>query len=194
MALTDPVLTTNNTIVDTAIEALRIYDMLRNEIQEMLPPAETRWRTLCAEMQEHEIRNTYTVAAVSRFGELFAPNSGKRRALEQKQSLSKRWLEDFSAELNEFGNFAARMRPLVERERMREAALDARIQELLRPRKVRLVYRTRLEAVVGIHQNLTMRGYTFQRVTVAEDGEVSVTEQEATSDLIQKFEAAGKKG
>jgi hypothetical protein len=195
MALTDPVLATNEAVVNAARETLRVHQTLINEIQERLPASELRWWTLWTEIQKHEIRNTDTVAALPRFGELFTPSSAKRKTLEETWPWppSRRWLEHFSAKLREFDNFEAKMRPLIERERMREAALDTHIQELLRPRKVRLVHRTRLEAVVGRHHSLTMGGYTFRRITVDESGKVTVTEQEATNDLMNKFEAASKK-
>jgi hypothetical protein len=76
---------------------------------------------------------------------------------------------------------------------MREAALDAGIQDHLRGnRKDRLVNHRRLAAVVG-RKYKVMGGYAFQLSTVDERGNITVTKQEATNDLMTKYEAAGGK-
>jgi hypothetical protein len=44
MALTDPILTTNEAVTNSARETLRIHQALIDEIGEMLPLNEARWR------------------------------------------------------------------------------------------------------------------------------------------------------
>jgi hypothetical protein len=73
---------------------------------------------------------------------------------------------------------------------MREAALEAGIQHHLRGnRKDRLVEHRRVAAVVGRRHKLT-GGYELRLITVDDSGNVTVTRQEATSELIARFETS----
>jgi tetratricopeptide (TPR) repeat protein len=81
----------------------------------------------------------------------------------------------------------AKMSPLIQCERIHEAALEAGIEDLLRQdRKAILVHHGRLEAVVG--RLAVMGGYKFKRITVDGDGKLTVVKQEATEELMQKYD------
>jgi tetratricopeptide (TPR) repeat protein len=195
IALTDPVLATNDAVVDAARETLRIHQTLTDEIHQMLPACEARWRALQKELQQHGIRNAMTIDARARFDELFTPHSGKRKTLDETWPWppSRRWLENFSATLRDIDRFGEHIRPLIERERMREAALEAAVQDLLREnRKYRLVDRARTEAVVG-RRYTVLREYEFKRITVDEDGRVTVTEHAGSAYLMRKVDEEKRK-
>jgi RecB family exonuclease len=84
------------------------------------------------------------------------------------------------------------MRALIERERTREAALEASIQDYLRDhRKYRLVERRRIVAVVGHHA--MVGGYDFKVILVDEKGEITIRDEPSpTVYLIRQFKEAGK--
>jgi hypothetical protein len=194
MALTDPVLANNDAVVNAARETLRIHNALIDEISKVLPLSEARWRALQTELQQHRIKNAKTAAAVARFDELFTPTAGKRTTLDETWPWppNRRWLEDFSATLKDFNDFDEEMRLLIERERMREAALEAGVQDFLREyRKYRLVDRGRTEAVVGYHAMIG--GYDFKHITVDGNGKITVKDHSGSAPyLIRKFKAGGR--
>lgn len=186
MALTDPILGTSNAFVDAATEAISVHDALKNEIREMLPQVETQWQAFCAEIRQREIRNAKLAATSAKLGELLISDSNKRKSLDRKWPPSKRWLEEFMTGLRSIGGFEAELRPFIEHECMREAALDVAIQNALSDRKNRLVDRGRVEAVVGRHHTLRDK-YSFERIVVDEAGKIIITKQEATRGLLAKY-------
>jgi len=192
MALTDPVLANNDAVVNAAIEALRINKVLVDEISESLPPSEARWGALQTELRQHKIENAQTRDGAARFGKFFTPDAGRREALNETWPgpPSRRWLEEIAATLKEFSDFDQEMRPMVEHERMREAALEAGIQDFLREhRKHRLVDRRRLVAIVGSHAMIG--GYDFKKIIVDENGKLTIKDESSPAGwLIRQFKAA----
>ena len=189
MALTDPVLSTNNAVMNVARETLSVHHTLVEKIKQLLPKADTRWQTVWGEVQDHEIRNADTAAAQKRFGELLSRGSNKRKAVDEKlrKFPNNRWLGELIAILTALDNFEARMTQLIEYEQMREAMLDVAIEGLLqRDRKAVLVRNARLDAVVG--RLAIIGGYKFQRIAVDKDGNVNIAKQEITDELMRSYD------
>ena len=188
MALTDPVLTTNEPVMNAAREALGTHHVLVERIETFLPEADDRWRTLWSETQEHEIRNDDTDAAQDEFGELLSPGSTRRRTIEEKlrKYPNNRWLEELARIPSALDDFEAKVTPLLEREHRREAALEATIQDLLREgRKVLVIERLRESAILGSLPRIG--GYRFQYVTVDSNGNVAVERLKATDELARSY-------
>lgn len=188
MALTDPVLTTNDAVMNAAREALGIHHALVERIEGFLPEADARWRTLWSEIQEHEIRNDDTVAGQDQLGELLSPGSMRRKAIDGKlrKFPNNRWLEELTTIPGALDDFEAKVTPLLEHERMREAALEAGIQDLLQQgRKAIVIEHDREAAIVGSLARIG--GYRFQGIVVDKNGSVSVDKLKATDELMRSY-------
>lgn len=188
MALTDPVLTTNDAVMNAARAALGIHHALVERIERFLPEADARWRTLWNEIQEHEIRNDDTVAAQHQFGELLSPGSTRRKAIDEKlrKFPNNRWLEELTAIPGALGNFEAKVTPSLEHERMREAALQAGVQDLLQQgRGAIVIERLREGAIVGSLARIG--GYRFYCITVDSNGQVVIEKLRATDELMRSY-------
>jgi tetratricopeptide (TPR) repeat protein len=191
MALTDPMLTTNDGAVGVATETLLKRRALTDDVRDRLQLRQARWETLGNEIRRHEIQDAGTVAAKDRLEAIFAAGSAKRLAVD-KTWPPKDVLEEFAASLRNFDDFEARTRQLVECERAREAVLDAAIEEVMRQRrKDKLVDRMRVEAIIG-HRTLS-GGYLFQRIVVDENGKTALLEESARDELTRKYAAAKKR-
>ena len=189
MALTDPVLSGNDAVMSAARETLGIHHVLVERIEKFLPEADARWRALWGAIKKHDIRNDDTLAARKRLGELLNPGSRKRAAVDEKlrKFPNNRWLEELITIPGALDNFEFKLTPLIEHERMREAALEAGIQDVLRrDQKAVMTERTRLDAVIG--RLTVMSGYKFWYVIVDENGAVSVVKQKVTQELMQAYD------
>jgi len=174
MALTDPVLANNDNVVEVARQALRAHRELIDEIGDVLPCSEARWRALWEELQQHGIRNSGIAGANARFRELFARDIGRRKTFDETWPWppSVRWLREFSVILRDFNDFDSQMRPSIEHERMREAALEAGVRKFLHEHpKYRLIDRQRTTILVGYRA--LIGGYDFKRIAVDETGDVA---------------------
>jgi hypothetical protein len=188
MALTDPVLTTNDAVMNAAREAIGIHHVLVERIEGFLPEADARWRILWSEIQEHEIRNDDTAAAQNQLGELLSPGSTRRKAIDDKlrKFPNNRWLEELTTIPGALDDFEARVTPLLDHERMREAALEAVIEDLLQQgRKAIVIERLREGAIVGSLARIG--GYRFQCITVDGNGKVITEKLKATDELMRKY-------
>ena len=188
MAFTDPVLTTNDAVMNAAREALDIHHVLVERVERFLPEADARWRTLWSEIQEHEISNDDTIAAQGQFGELLSPDSMKRKAIDAKlrKFPNNRWVEDLTTIQGALDDFESKVTPLLEHERMREAALEAGIQDLLQQgRKALVIDRLREGAIVGSLARIG--GYRFQVITVDGSGRVVIEKLKTTDELMKSY-------
>lgn len=188
MALTDPVLTTNDAVMNAAREALGVHHVLVERIDGFLPEADARWRILSNEIQEHEILNDDTIAAQDQLGELLSPSSTRRKVIDEKlrKFPSNRWLEELTTIPGALDDFEAKVTPLLEHERMREAALEAVIQELLQQgRKTIVIERLREGAIVGSLARIG--GYKFQGITVDSNGKIITEKLKATDELMRNY-------
>jgi tetratricopeptide (TPR) repeat protein len=188
MALTDPVLTSNDAVMTAAREALSIHHVLVEKIERSLPTADIRWLYLWSEIRAHEIENDQTIAAHDQLGEFLSPTSTRRKAVEGKlrKFPNNRWLEEAAILLDAFEDFDAKIAPLLERERMREAALEAGIQDVLRQgRKAHVIERLREHAIVG--SRASIGGSSFQRIAVDHNGKVVIEKLKATDKLKRDY-------
>jgi tetratricopeptide (TPR) repeat protein len=195
MTLTDPVLTAHEAVVDAAMETLRAHQALVDEVEETLSAADERWQALQAELPRHGIRNAEAAAATNRFGDLFTPASGRRGTLDETWPWppNRRWLEEFCVTLRDARDFEEAMCVLIAHERMREAALETGIQELLlREQGAYIVVdRTRTAAVVG--RRALLAGYDFRHISVDDNGQVTIIKTLDSPFLIRMLKEARKK-
>jgi len=188
MALTDPVLSSDESIMRIAQDTLRAHRDLLDNLRKSLPEADGRWQVLAGEIQRHEIRHGAASAAQERFSGLLRPGSPERQEFDARLGSypNNHWLEEQRDILATLSYFESEVTPAIEYERMREKALEASVQDLLQKhRKALIVRRTRLDVLVGA---LPLMGtYKFWRLTVDGRGNVVTEKPRTTPELMEEF-------
>ena len=95
-------------------------------------------------------------------------------------------MEDLTTIQGALDDFESKVTPLLEHERMREAALEAGIQDLLQQgRKALVIDRLREGAIVGSLARIG--GYRFQVITVDGSGRVVIEKLKTTDELMKSY-------
>lgn len=191
LALTDPVLSADEAVVAAATEGLRVHQRAIERLRKVLQVNEERWHALGAQLGRYEIKND---VGEWRYGPIVTADSPERQRQEnawQRESLSQ--IESHIAEYSnaisrDLDRIEARVSPQIERERRREAALDAGIAEFLCHRDARLIYRGRVHAFVG--RNSRAWDYRFWQILANERAEIVLTQLQSSDDLKRRYDAA----
>jgi Tfp pilus assembly protein PilF len=202
MALTDPILASNEVVYRAAIEQLHRRKELVDQIREMLRPHEEYLSNIREWLKRYDLLKEPKMRAWlgHRVAALLTPGSRQRKAVLEKDLesmgspyLKLEYLERGAAAIAQyFRGFTSDAIPLIDREKAREDILEEAVANEVRYRDTRQIYRGRLDAVLGRRGLRTFFSYTFWRLTVEVNSRITATDITPTKELKDQYRRARK--
>ena len=182
MALTDPVISSDETVMSAAVEQTKVLDAWAERLRQSYRDVESQYAQLCAELEAHELTDTpgvrkLTAAWQAEWRRLINDRDEKLKFAGFRQLQREETADTANRALE---SHRERLRPFISNELQREEALQGALETLLQRKKRNLVLqRGRTSAHVG-RKDLVGRIRAW-RLNVNPDGSVVVSELDAGS-------------